>query len=78
MQMTAALPNAMPDYKTSYDITPHAGAKGFDDSSWPTLEPKNHCRTTLATSARFSASLAAFDGRLILTGSACGRSFIAI
>jgi gluconolactonase len=35
-----ALPNAMPDYKTSYDITPHAGAKGFDDSSWPTLEPK--------------------------------------
>src|SRR5215471_12642329 len=35
-----ALPNAMPDYKTSYDITPHAGVKGFDDSSWPTLEPK--------------------------------------
>jgi len=35
-----ALPNAMPGYKTSYDITPHAGVKGFDDSSWPTLEPK--------------------------------------
>src|SRR3954447_6285352 len=27
-----ALPNAMPDYKTSYDLTPRAGAKGFDDS----------------------------------------------
>src|SRR5262249_20621857 len=35
-----ALPNAMPGYKTSYDLTPKAGAKGFDDSSWPTLEPK--------------------------------------
>lgn len=35
-----ALPNAMPGYKTSYDITPRAGVKGFDDSSWPTLEPK--------------------------------------
>jgi gluconolactonase len=35
-----ALPNAMPGYKTSYDISPHAGAKGFDDSSWQTLEPK--------------------------------------
>src|SRR5215510_4587529 len=35
-----ALPNAMPGYKTSYDLTPKAGAKEFDDSSWPTLEPK--------------------------------------
>src|SRR5262245_18551473 len=24
-----ALPNALPGYKTSYDITPHAGVKGF-------------------------------------------------
>jgi gluconolactonase len=30
----------MPGYKTSYDLTPRAGEKGFDDSSWPTLEPK--------------------------------------
>ena len=35
-----ALPNAMPGYKTSYDISPHAGVKGFDDFAWPTLEPK--------------------------------------
>ena len=35
-----ALPNAMPGYKTSYDITPHAGEAGFDDSSWPTIEAK--------------------------------------
>lgn len=35
-----ALPAAMPGYKTSYDISPHAGEKGFDDSSWPTIEPK--------------------------------------
>src|SRR5262249_59014016 len=33
-----ALPAAMPGYKTSYDIAPHAGEKGFDDSSWPTIE----------------------------------------
>lgn len=36
-----ALQGAMPAYKTSYDISPHAGAKGFDDSSWPTIEPKS-------------------------------------
>ncbi len=35
-----ALPAAMPAYKTSYDIAPHAGEKGFDDSSWPIIEPK--------------------------------------
>jgi gluconolactonase len=35
-----ALPAAMPGYKTSYDIAPHAGEAGFDDSSWPTIEPK--------------------------------------
>ena len=35
-----ALPAAMPGYKTSYDISPHAGEKGFDDSSWPTIEAK--------------------------------------
>jgi len=26
-----ALQGALPGYKTSYDISPHAGAKGFDD-----------------------------------------------
>jgi gluconolactonase len=35
-----ALPAAMPGYKTSYDISPHAGEKGFDDASWPTIEAK--------------------------------------
>ena len=35
-----ALPAAMPGYKTSYDIAPLAGEAGFDDSSWPTIEPK--------------------------------------
>jgi gluconolactonase len=35
-----ALQGAMPGYKTSYDLPPRAGEKGFDDSSWPTLEPK--------------------------------------
>lgn len=35
-----ALPDAMPGYRTSYDINPHAGESGFDDSSWPTIDPK--------------------------------------
>ena len=35
-----AIPNAMPGYKTSYDISPHAGEAGFDDSSWPTIDAK--------------------------------------
>src|SRR5215472_12583280 len=32
-----ALPGALPGYKTSYDIQPHAGEAGFDDSSWPVI-----------------------------------------
>jgi len=35
-----ALPNAMAAYKTSYDISPHAGEAGFNDSSWPTIPAK--------------------------------------
>jgi hypothetical protein len=35
-----ALPNAMAGYKTSYDIAPHAGEAGFDDSSWPAVDAK--------------------------------------
>ena len=35
-----AIANAMPGYKTSYDIQPHAGESGFDDSSWPTIDAK--------------------------------------
>src|SRR6266850_947105 len=35
-----ALPNALAGYKTSYDISPHAGEEGFDDSSWPTIDAK--------------------------------------
>jgi gluconolactonase len=35
-----AIPNAMPEYKTTYDIQPHAGESGFDDSSWPVIDPR--------------------------------------
>ena len=35
------IPNAFPEYQTTYDIEPHAGVANFDDSSWPTIEPKN-------------------------------------
>jgi gluconolactonase len=35
------IPNAFPEYQTTYDIEPHAGIASFDDSSWPKIEPKN-------------------------------------
>src|SRR6185503_9887197 len=35
-----AMPNAGPAWKSSYDIQPKAGEMGFDDSSWPAIEPK--------------------------------------
>jgi gluconolactonase len=34
------IPEAMPEYKSAYDIQPHAGESGFDDSSWPVIEPE--------------------------------------
>jgi len=33
------IPEAMPEYKSAYDIQPHAGERGFDDSSWPLIAP---------------------------------------
>ena len=30
-----ALSDAMPEFKTTYDIDPHAELRGFDDSAWP-------------------------------------------
>jgi gluconolactonase len=32
-----ALSDAMPEFKTTYDIEPHAGESGFDDSDWPVV-----------------------------------------
>jgi gluconolactonase len=34
-----AVPSALP-LTTTYDIDPHAGVAGFDDSSWPTIDAK--------------------------------------
>ena len=34
-----AIPDALPEYKTTYDIAPHAGEAGFDDSHWPVIAP---------------------------------------
>jgi gluconolactonase len=33
-----AAPNAMPQYKTTYNTTPQAGVSGFDDSAWPVID----------------------------------------
>ncbi|HEX3521136.1 MAG TPA: hypothetical protein VHT52_03515 [Stellaceae bacterium] len=32
-----ALSDAMPEFKTTYDIEPYAGVGGFDDSAWPEI-----------------------------------------
>ncbi len=32
-----ALTDAMPQFKTTYDIEPHAELRGFDDSDWPVI-----------------------------------------
>jgi gluconolactonase len=32
-----AIPDAMPEFKTTYDIDPHAGERGFDDRAWPMI-----------------------------------------
>ncbi len=31
------LPDAMPEYKSTYDIDPHAGEHGYDDSAWQVI-----------------------------------------
>ena len=38
---TKPIPEALPGYKTAYDISPHAGESGFDDSKWPAIEAKD-------------------------------------
>jgi gluconolactonase len=35
-----AMPGAGAKWKTAYDIQPHAGESGFDDSSWQTIDAK--------------------------------------
>ena len=32
-----ALSDSMPEFKTTYNIEPHAELSGYDDSSWPTV-----------------------------------------
>ena len=34
-----ALSDSMPEFKTTYDIEPHAEPSGFDDSDWPEVAP---------------------------------------
>ena len=34
-----ALSDAVPEFKTTYDVDPYAGVKGFDDSDWPLVAP---------------------------------------
>src|SRR5712691_5543361 len=36
-----AIPNAMLQYKTTYNIEPKAGESEFDDSNWPMIDAKD-------------------------------------
>src|SRR5438067_743300 len=35
------IPEHLPGYNAAYDISPHAGEAGFDDSKWPAIEAKD-------------------------------------
>jgi gluconolactonase len=35
------IPEHLPGYNSAYDIAPHAGEAGFDDSRWPAIEAKD-------------------------------------
>ncbi len=37
--VVSAIPDAMPEFTTTYDIDPHAGENGFDDTAWPIIPP---------------------------------------
>ena len=37
----AALTDARPEYKTTYDVEPHAELAGFDDGGWETVAPED-------------------------------------
>ena len=37
---TKPIPEHLPGYNTAYDIAPHAGESGFDDSKWPAIKPE--------------------------------------
>src|SRR5271169_1497503 len=32
-----ALSDSMPEFKTTYDVEPHAEERGYDDSAWPVV-----------------------------------------
>src|SRR5271155_2626351 len=34
-----ALSDSMPEFRTTYDVDPHAELLGFDDSAWPEIPP---------------------------------------
>jgi hypothetical protein len=34
-----ALSDAMPEFKTTYDVEPYAGVKDFNDTDWPVIAP---------------------------------------
>ncbi len=38
---TTPVANHLPEYDKAYDIAPHAGEAGFDDSSWEKIEAKD-------------------------------------
>ena len=38
---TKPIPEHLPGYNTAYDISPHAGEAGFDDSKWPAIDAKD-------------------------------------
>ena len=67
-----AMANAGPQWKTAYDIQPHAGEGVYDDSSWPAIEPNPSHRVTVATvlTSRCSTCCTAWSAKLTTTSMA--------
>jgi hypothetical protein len=75
-----AIPDAMPEFTTTYDIDPHAGEDGFDDSAWPTIAPTalgaKRGRPRVAPLVSYAADDPGVSRRLRSVGSAGGASAV--
>ena len=52
-----ALSDSMPEFKTTYDVEPHAELLGYDDAAWPEIAA-NETRTIMNKDKKFMFSSA--------------------
>ena len=52
-----ALADAMPEFRTTYDIEPYAGVSGFDDSAWPVIAADDSSIELAPVSKRLTSAI---------------------